>query len=110
VAFVVEKSGASQAIPIHGKGVSSTSNLQYLYRLTAYRTFSNVPFHTVIFPGSQIGTGDGDWTQLHHLSTTEYLNYEGGKFSKSRGIGIFGDMAKETGVSSIPETRFWNIC
>lgn len=35
----------------------------------------NVPFHTVIFPGSQIGTGD-KWTMLNHLSTTEYLNYE----------------------------------
>lgn len=57
----------------------------------------NVPFHTVIFPGSQIGTGD-KWTMLNHLSTTEYLNYENGKFSKSRGIGVFGDGAKETGI------------
>ncbi|KAJ1326223.1 methionyl-tRNA synthetase [Microdochium nivale] len=57
----------------------------------------NVPFHTVIFPGSQIGTGD-KWTQLNHLSTTEYLNYENTKFSKSRGIGVFGDSARETGV------------
>lgn len=57
----------------------------------------NVPFHTVIFPGSQIGTGD-KWTQLNHLSTTEYLNYENTKFSKSRGIGVFGDSAKATGV------------
>lgn len=57
----------------------------------------NVPFHTVIFPGSQLGTGD-KWTMLNHLSTTEYLNYENGKFSKSRGVGVFGDGAKETGV------------
>lgn len=57
----------------------------------------NVPFHTVVFPGSQLGTGD-KWTMLHHLSTTEYLNYENGKFSKSRGIGVFGGSAKETGV------------
>ncbi|KAI1081275.1 tRNA synthetases class I (M)-domain-containing protein [Whalleya microplaca] len=57
----------------------------------------NVPFHTVIFPGSQIGTTD-KWTQLNHLSTTEYLNYENTKFSKSRGVGVFGDSAKETGV------------
>lgn len=57
----------------------------------------NVPFHTVIFPGSQLGTGD-KWTKLNHLSTTEYLNYENGKFSKSRGVGVFGDTAKETGV------------
>lgn len=59
----------------------------------------NVPFHAVIFPGSQIGTRD-TWTQLHHLSTTEYLTYEGGKFSKSRGIGVFGDSAQKTGVAS----------
>ena len=57
----------------------------------------NVPFHTVIFPGSQLGTGD-KWTMLNHLSTTEYLNYENGKFSKSRGVGVFGDGAKETGI------------
>ena len=38
----------------------------------------NVPFHTVVFPASQIGTGD-KWTKLHHLSTTEYLQYENGK-------------------------------
>ncbi|AMD19850.1 HCL301Wp [Eremothecium sinecaudum] len=59
----------------------------------------NVPFHTVIFPSSQIGTGD-NWTKLHHLNTTEYLQYEGGKFSKSRGVGVFGNDAKKTGVSS----------
>ncbi|CAG8972486.1 hypothetical protein HYALB_00001176 [Hymenoscyphus albidus] len=57
----------------------------------------NVPFHTVIFPGSQIGTGD-KWTMLNHLSTTEYLNYENGKFSKSRGVGVFGDTVKDTGI------------
>lgn len=57
----------------------------------------NVPFHTVIFPGSQVGTGD-KWTMLNHVSTTEYLNYENGKFSKSRGVGVFGDTAKDTGI------------
>ncbi|KAL9613976.1 MAG: hypothetical protein Q9167_001525 [Letrouitia subvulpina] len=57
----------------------------------------NVPFHSVIFPGSQIGTGE-KWTMLHHLSTTEYLNYESGKFSKSRGVGVFGNNARETKV------------
>ena len=59
----------------------------------------NVPFHSVIFPGSQLGTKE-KWTMLHHLNTTEYLNYEGGKFSKSRGIGVFGNNAKEIGVSA----------
>ena len=59
----------------------------------------NVPFHSVIFPGCQLGTKE-KWTMLHHLSTTEYLNYEGGKFSKSRGIGVFGNNAKQTGLSA----------
>lgn len=29
---------------------------------------------------------------------TEYLNYEDTKFSKSRGVGVFGDMAKDTDI------------
>lgn len=57
----------------------------------------NVPFHTVVFPCSQLGTGD-KWTMLNTLSTTEYLNYERGKFSKSRGVGVFGNTAKEIGI------------
>lgn len=59
----------------------------------------NVPFHTVVFPASQLGTGE-KWTMLNHLSTAEYLNYEKGKFSKSRGIGVFGTSAKDTGIPS----------
>ena len=43
----------------------------------------NIPFHTVIFPSTLIGTKE-PWSLLHHVSTTEYLNYETGKFSKSR--------------------------
>ncbi|MDR1466174.1 MAG: methionine--tRNA ligase [Treponema sp.] len=57
----------------------------------------NIPFHTVIFPSSLLGTGE-KWTMLHHMSSTEYLNYESGKFSKSRGIGVFGTDAMETGI------------
>lgn len=39
---------------------------------------------------------------LHCLSwyVAEYLNYEDGKFSKSRGIGVFGNNAQETGIPS----------
>lgn len=57
----------------------------------------NVPFHTIIFPGSQMGTGE-NWTKIHKLSATEYLNYEGGKFSKSKKVGVFGNNAKDTGI------------
>ncbi|KAE8364940.1 tRNA synthetases class I (M)-domain-containing protein [Aspergillus caelatus] len=57
----------------------------------------NVAYHSVMFPGTEIGTRE-KWLKVHHLSTTEYLTYEGGKFSKSRGIGVFGDSAKKTGI------------
>jgi len=57
----------------------------------------NVPFHTVVFPATLIGTRK-NWTLLYHISTTEFLNYEGGKFSKSRGIGVFGNDAVESGI------------
>lgn len=59
----------------------------------------NIPFHTVIFPSSLLGTGE-TWTKLHHMSSTEYLNYEGGKFSKSKGVGVFGNDAQDTGIPS----------
>jgi len=57
----------------------------------------NIPFHTVIFPSSLLGSGR-NWTMLHHMSSSEYLNYESGKFSKSQGIGVFGTDVMETGI------------
>ncbi len=57
----------------------------------------NIPFHTVIFPSSLIGSGR-NWTKLHHMSSTEYLNYESGKFSKSKGVGVFGSDARDSGI------------
>jgi hypothetical protein len=57
----------------------------------------NVPFHTVIFPATLLGTKQ-PWTLMKSISVTEYLNYEGGKFSKSRGVGVFGNDAKDTGI------------
>lgn len=66
-------------------------------RLYQFMGKDNVPFHTVIFPATLMGTQDG-WTFLHHINTTEFLNYEGGKFSKSRNVGVFGDDAKNSGV------------
>lgn len=58
----------------------------------------NVPFHTVVFPATLLGSGK-NWTTLTNLSTTEYLNYEGGKFSKSRNTGIFGTDAINEGLA-----------
>lgn len=55
-----------------------------------------------------------NWTKLHYVSSTQYLNYENTKFSKSRGVGVFGNNAEETGqpasvwryylISQRPET------
>ena len=59
----------------------------------------NIPFHTIIFPAALIGTKE-DYTKLHHINSTEYLNYEDGKFSKSRNVGVFGDDAKNSGIPS----------
>ncbi len=57
----------------------------------------NIPFHTVVFPSSLLGSGR-EWTMLHHMSSSEYLNYESGKFSKSGGVGVFGTDVMETGI------------
>ncbi len=57
----------------------------------------NIPFHTVIFPCTLLGSSH-NWTKLYHMSSTEYMNYENDKFSKSRGVGVFGTDAIETGI------------
>ncbi|KAH7517573.1 hypothetical protein FEM48_Zijuj09G0079300 [Ziziphus jujuba var. spinosa] len=57
----------------------------------------NVPFHTVMFPSTLIGTGE-NWTLMKNISVTEYINYESGKFSKSKGVGVFGNDAKDTNI------------
>lgn len=57
----------------------------------------NIPFHTILFPSFLMGAED-NYVLLDHISSNEYLNYEGGQFSKSRHVGIFGDDAKDTGI------------
>lgn len=59
----------------------------------------NVPFHGVVFPSVLIGTKQ-NWTMVSNILATEFLNYEDGKFSKSRGVGVFGDQAMNTGIPS----------
>lgn len=44
---------------------------------------------------------------MNRISATEYLNYENGKFSKSRGIGVFGNNAKDTGID--PDIWRWYL-
>ncbi len=76
---------------------SNASNAKNPVDLFQFIGKDNIPFHTVIFPSTLIGSGK-DWTKLYHMSSTEYLNYESGKFSKSKGIGVFGSDAKESGI------------
>ena len=54
----------------------------------------NIPFHTVILPALLMATGD-PYTLRFHVGATEFLMYEGQKFSKSKGIGIWCDEALE---------------
>ena len=76
---------------------SKASNAKNPVDLFQFIGKDNIPFHTVIFPSTLIGSGK-DWTKLYHMSSTEYLNYESGKFSKSKGIGVFGSDAKKSGI------------
>jgi len=59
----------------------------------------NVPFHAILFPAFLIGTKE-NWKLVDYLASTDYLNYEDKKFSKSKGVGVFGDAARDTGIVS----------
>ncbi|KAI5745253.1 hypothetical protein M8J76_009512 [Diaphorina citri] len=68
-------------------------------KITLYQFMAkdNVPFHSIMFPATLVAAGD-QYTKVNHIMATEYLNYEDGKFSKSRGTGVFGNNAKDTGL------------
>ena len=50
----------------------------------------NVPFHSIIFPVTLRGSEYSEITKLD-IASTEYLMYEGEKFSKTLGVGLFCD-------------------
>ncbi|WP_425043621.1 methionine--tRNA ligase [Primorskyibacter sp. S87] len=54
----------------------------------------NVPFHTLSFPATLLGSGE-PWKMVDHLKSFNYLNYDGGQFSTSQGRGVFMDQALE---------------
>ncbi len=54
----------------------------------------NVPFHTLSFPATIIGSGE-PWKLVDYIKSFNYLNYDGGQFSTSQGRGIFMDQALE---------------
>jgi len=54
----------------------------------------NVPFHTLSFPATILGSGE-PWKMVDHLKSFNFLNYDGGQFSTSQGRGVFQDQALE---------------
>jgi methionyl-tRNA synthetase len=54
----------------------------------------NIPFHTVGFPVTIMGSGE-PWKLVDTLKGSNYINFEGGKFSTSRKRGVFMDAALE---------------
>ncbi|GAA3869864.1 methionine--tRNA ligase [Celeribacter arenosi] len=64
----------------------------------------NVPFHTLSFPVTLLGSGE-PWKMVDYIKSFNYLNYDGGQFSTSRGRGVFMDQA----LSILPADywRWW---
>ncbi|XP_073964491.1 methionyl-tRNA synthetase 1 isoform X2 [Choristoneura fumiferana] len=68
-------------------------------KLYQFMAKDNVPFHAIMFPTAVLAANRGH-VLVDHIFATEYLNYEEGKFSKSRGVGVFGTDAQDTGIPS----------
>jgi methionyl-tRNA synthetase len=64
----------------------------------------NVPFHTLSFPATIIGSAE-PWKLVDYIKSFNYLNYDGGQFSTSQGRGVFMDQA----LSILPADywRWW---
>ncbi len=75
-------------------------------RHTEFMGKDNIPFHTISFPATLRGTGE-PWTEVDFLKGMNYLNFAGGKFSKSAHRGIFMDDA----LAEFPVDywRYWLI-
>ena len=61
---------------------------------TQFMGKDNVPFHTLSFPVTIIGSGE-PWKLVDYIKSFNNLNYDGGKFSTSLGRGIFMNQALE---------------
>ncbi len=64
----------------------------------------NVPFHTLSFPATIMGSNE-PWKLVDYIKSFNYLNYDGGQFSTSKGRGVFMDQA----LSILPSDywRWW---
>ncbi len=61
---------------------------------TQFMAKDNVPFHSVMFPATLLGTRQ-PWKQVDVLKGFSWLTYYGGKFSTSQKRGVFTDAALE---------------
>jgi methionyl-tRNA synthetase len=62
---------------------------------TQFMAKDNVPFHTVSFPVTLIGSRE-PWKRADQIKAFSWLTYYGGKFSTSQGRGVFMDQALDT--------------
>ncbi|GAA6199271.1 methionine--tRNA ligase [Aquicoccus sp. SU-CL01552] len=69
------------------KGASDVTYVQFMGK-------DNVPFHTLSFPATILGSEE-PWKLVDYIKSFNYLNYDGGQFSTSRGCGVFMDQALE---------------
>ena len=67
------------------KGATDVTYTQFMGK-------DNVPFHTLSFPATILGSGE-PWKLVDFIKSFNYLNYDGGQFSTSRGRGVFMDQA-----------------
>ncbi|WP_405487162.1 methionine--tRNA ligase [Streptomyces sp. NBC_00096] len=61
-------------------------------RYTQFMAKDNVPFHTVMFPATELGTRES-WKKVDYVKAFNWLTYYGGKFSTSQKRGVFTDQA-----------------
>lgn len=63
-------------------------------RYVQFMAKDNIPFHTLSFPATLMGSAE-PWKLVDHVKGFNWLLYEGGKFSTSEGRGVFMDQALE---------------
>jgi methionyl-tRNA synthetase len=75
-------------------------------RYVQFMAKDNVPFHTVSFPATLLGSGE-PWKLVDTIKGFNWLAYYGGKFSTSRRRGVFMDQA----LAKLPADywRYWLI-
>ena len=61
-------------------------------RYTEFMAKDNVPFHTVMFPATELGVRE-PWKKVDFVKAFNWLTYYGGKFSTSQKRGVFTDQA-----------------